>query len=58
VTESFRAGVAKNPPVAELRAIAEADGMTALRAGAWAKACEGVTTVDEVLRATRDEVLG
>jgi len=34
------------------------NGMAPLRASGWAKACAGTTTVEEVLRVTRDEALG
>jgi type II secretory ATPase GspE/PulE/Tfp pilus assembly ATPase PilB-like protein len=43
--------------VAELRALAERNGLVSLRSAGWAKACAGVTTIDEVLRVTRDELL-
>jgi general secretion pathway protein E len=58
MSETLRSRVVQRAPLAELRAIAQDEGMASLRAAAWAKACEGVTTIDEVLRLTRDEVLG
>jgi general secretion pathway protein E len=58
MSEALRGRVVNNAPLAELRSIAHSEGMAPLRAAAWAKACEGVTTVDEVLRVTRDDVLG
>src|SRR3989441_5200016 len=58
LSEALRARVVKNAPLAEIRALAQAQGMAPLRAAGWAKACAGVTTLEEVLRVTRDEVLG
>ena len=58
LSEALRARVVKNAPLAEIRALAHAQGMAPLRAAGWAKACAGVTTLEEVLRVTRDEVLG
>ena len=58
MSEELRAGVVKNAPLAELRAVARAQGMASLRAAGWAKACTGGTTLEEVLRVTRDEALG
>jgi general secretion pathway protein E len=56
MTGDLRAAVVRQAPLAELRAIAAARGTASLRAAGWAKACAGITTVDEVLRSTRDEV--
>src|SRR3989454_1144793 len=58
LSEALRARVVKNAPLAEIRALAQAQGMAPLRAAGWAKACAGVTTLEEVLRVTREEVLG
>jgi len=58
INESMRDLVVRNAPLAELRARAQRNGMAPLRTAAWAKACAGVTTLDEVVRVTRDEVLG
>jgi general secretion pathway protein E len=58
IDEDMREQVVKNAPLSELRAIAQRRGMAPLRAAAWAKACEGIITLDEVVRVTRDEVLG
>jgi general secretion pathway protein E len=57
VNDEIRARVLAGSPVAELRALAQQQGLVSLRAAGWAKACAGVTTVDEVLRVTRDELL-
>jgi general secretion pathway protein E len=39
----------------EMRQRAVAEGMATLRQDGWAKCCLGITTVDEVLRVTREE---
>ncbi|HYT04749.1 MAG TPA: ATPase, T2SS/T4P/T4SS family [Gemmatimonadales bacterium] len=58
MSDELRARVVKNAPLAEIQALAQARGMAPLRAAGWAKACAGGTTLEEVLRVTRDEVLG
>jgi general secretion pathway protein E len=58
MTPSLREAVVQGASLAQLRTIAEARGMTSLRANGWVKACEGVTTLEEVMRLTRDEVVG
>jgi general secretion pathway protein E len=58
IDEEMREQVVKNAPLSELRATAQRHGMAPLRAAAWAKACAGIITLDEVVRVTRDEVLG
>ena len=58
MSEEQRALVVKHAPLAEVRALAQGQGMAPLRAAGWAKACAGNTTLEEVLRVTRDEVLG
>ncbi len=39
----------------EIRHHAVAQGMATLRDDAWAKACAGLTTVDEILRVTQED---
>src|SRR5262249_46965998 len=39
----------------EIRRLAVEGGMTTLRMDGWARACEGVTTVEEVLRVTQED---
>jgi general secretion pathway protein E len=58
LTETLRDRVVKEAPLAEIRATAYAEGMVSLRDSGLEKAREGVTTVEEVMRLTRDEVLG
>jgi general secretion pathway protein E len=57
LNDEIRARVLGAAPVAEVRALAERHGLVSLRSAGWAKACAGVTTIDEVLRVTRDELL-
>ncbi|HWZ59444.1 MAG TPA: ATPase, T2SS/T4P/T4SS family [Gemmatimonadaceae bacterium] len=54
----LREAVVRRASLAELRALAAARGTASLRAAGWATACAGVTTLEEVLRLTRDEVVG
>ena len=58
VSEELRERIVQHAPLAEIRALAQAQGMAPLRAAGWAKACGGITTLEEVLRVTRDEALG
>jgi type IV pilus assembly protein PilB len=52
ITEEVRDGILKNMPTAELRAIAQSQGMKSLRQAGLMKIIEGTTTVEEVLRVT------
>jgi general secretion pathway protein E len=56
LTDDLRARILAGVPIAEIRAVAMANGLVPLRAAGWAKACAGVTTIEEVLRVTRDEL--
>jgi len=56
LSETLREKIVKEAPLAELRAVAQAEGMRSLRDAGWDKARAGVTTVEEVMRLTRDEV--
>jgi len=58
MSEDLRDSVVKRAPLAEIRALAQAQGMAPLRASGWEKAGAGTTTLEEVLRVTRDEALG
>jgi general secretion pathway protein E len=55
MTSELREAVVRRAPLAELRALASAAGTASLRIAGWAKACAGITTAEEVLRATRDD---
>src|SRR6266403_2201105 len=52
VGEQLRDAILKNQGTAELRAIAQTEGMKSLRQAGWQKVIEGTTTVEEVLRVT------
>jgi general secretion pathway protein E len=56
LSETLRDRIVKEASLAELRTVAHAEGMASLRDAGFAKAREGVTTLEEVLRLTRDEV--
>ena len=57
MSEDLRERVVQRAPLAEIRALAQAQGMAPLRAAGWAKACAGTTTLEEVLRVTADDAL-
>jgi len=52
VTEQLRDAILKNQGTAELRAIAQTEGMKSLRQAGLMKVIEGTTTIEEVLRVT------
>src|SRR2546428_697881 len=52
ISEELRDAILKNAPTAELRSIAQAQGMRSLRQAGLMKVLEGTTTVEEVLRVT------
>ena len=52
VTEEIRAAILKNVGTAELRSLAESQGMKSLRQNGLMKVIEGTTTIEEVLRVT------
>ena len=55
ITEEARSLVVRKAPVGEIRRHAVTQGMVTLREDAWAKACAGLTTVEEILRVTQEE---
>jgi type II secretory ATPase GspE/PulE/Tfp pilus assembly ATPase PilB-like protein len=55
MSEELRSLTLQKAPGHEIRQHAIAAGMTTLRQDGWAKCCLGVTTVDEVLRVTRED---
>jgi general secretion pathway protein E len=56
LTDEIRARILSAAPIADIRALAEANGLVSLRTAGWAKVCAGITTIDEVIRVTRDEL--
>ncbi len=53
VSEPIRRNIMSRAPVSEVLAAAKADGMRLLREDGWIKVREGVTTPDEIIRATK-----
>ncbi len=58
VSDIVRERIVDRATIADVRAVARAEGMTSLHADGWAKARTGVTTVEEVLRVTADDTVG
>jgi len=56
LTDDLRARILAGAAVGDIRAVAAANGLVSLRAAGWATACAGATTIEEVLRVTRDEL--
>jgi type IV pilus assembly protein PilB len=52
VSDEIREGILKNMSTAELRAIAQSQGMKSLRQSGLMKVIDGTTTIEEVLRVT------
>ena len=52
MSEPLRDRIIANAPASELRRLAITEGMTTLRRSGMAKVCEGVTTLEEVVRET------
>jgi type II secretion system protein E len=55
ITEDVRSLVLRRASSHELRRHAVQAGMTTLRLDGWTKACQGLTTIEEVLRVTQDD---
>ncbi|PYN96347.1 MAG: type II secretion system protein GspE [Candidatus Rokuibacteriota bacterium] len=55
INEDIRSLILKRASSREIRRLAIEAGMTTLRMDGWARACEGVTTVEEVLRVTQED---
>jgi general secretion pathway protein E len=55
ITEEARSLIVRKAPAGEIRRHAVAQGMVTLREDAWAKACAGLTTVEEILRVTQED---
>jgi general secretion pathway protein E len=54
--EQLRSLVMTKAPTGDLRRYAMAKGMVTLREDGWAKVCAGITTVEEILRVTQEDV--
>jgi general secretion pathway protein E len=55
ITEDARSLILKRAPTRDIRRYAIDGGMVTLRMDGWARACEGLTTVEEVLRVTQED---
>ena len=55
ITEETRGLIVRRVPAGEIRHHAVEHGMATLREDAWAKACAGLTTVEEILRVTQED---
>jgi general secretion pathway protein E len=55
VTDGIRAMIVENASARDLRRVANGQGMTSLRDDGFRHVANGVTTVEEVLRTTKDE---
>lgn len=54
LSDELRRAVSARRPVAELRAIALAEGLVTMRRDGWTKVLNGITTVEEVSRVVQD----
>jgi general secretion pathway protein E len=57
ITEDVRSLILRRASSREIRRLAVEAGMATLRFDGWAKAGQGVTTVEEILRVTQEDVL-
>jgi general secretion pathway protein E len=55
ITEDVRSLILRRASSREIRHHAVESGMATLRADGWAKACQGVTTIEEILRVTQED---
>jgi general secretion pathway protein E len=55
ITEEARSLIVRKAPAGEIRRRAVEQGMVTLREDGWAKACAGLTTVEEILRVTQED---
>lgn len=56
IDEAIRPLIVTKAPASEIRKAAQANGMKGLRADGLRKAAQGITTVEEVLRVTQEEL--
>jgi len=55
ISEDARSLILKRAPSRDIRRYAIEAGMVTLRMDGWLKACESVTTVEEILRVTQED---
>jgi general secretion pathway protein E len=58
VTDELRARIVQGGSLDEIRALGRAQGMVPLRVDGWTKVCDGITTIEELLRVTSEDELG
>lgn len=56
MTERIRELTVERRSASEIKKVAQANGMITLRAHGWERALRGITTVDEVIRVTQEDV--
>jgi type II secretory ATPase GspE/PulE/Tfp pilus assembly ATPase PilB-like protein len=55
ISEEIRSLILRRAPSRDIRRHAIDEGMVTLRLDGWAKACAGVTTIEEILRVTQED---
>jgi general secretion pathway protein E len=55
ITEDVRSLILRRASSREIRRLAIDSGMVTLRLDGWAKACDGLTTIEEILRVTQED---
>jgi len=55
ISDAIREAIARGASISDLRAVAINQGMRPLRADGIVKVAQGITTLEEILRVTRDE---
>jgi general secretion pathway protein E len=55
ITEDVRSLILRRASSRDIRRAAIEGGMTTLRQDGWAKACQGTTTIEEILRVTQED---
>jgi type II secretion system protein E len=56
ITEDVRSLILRRASSRDIRRAAVEGGMTTLRQDGWARACQGVTTIEEILRVTQEDI--
>ncbi len=58
VTDEIRELILERAPAGNIRKIATAQGMDSLRGDGWRLVREGRTTIEEILRVTKEDTIG
>jgi type II secretory ATPase GspE/PulE/Tfp pilus assembly ATPase PilB-like protein len=56
ITEDVRSLILRRASSRDIRRAAVEGGMTTLRQDGWARACQGITTIEEILRVTQEDI--